>query len=92
MKFDDLDFRPHPNAPSRGTQALVKFPNGWSASVIDGDFSIYMGKGSGVYEIMAIRPDGELADDGEGELGQGPFQGDEAEIERILALIEAQEA
>ena len=90
MKFAELKFGPHSAVPSAGRQALVDFPNGWGASVIEGDFSIYMGKGSGVYEIIAFKPDGQFPDEDDGELGEGPFQGDEAEIERVLALIEAQ--
>jgi len=90
VRFSDLDFQPHRAFPQAGEQALVDFPNGWGASVIYGDFSIYMGRGSGVYEIAAFKPNGERAGDGDGELGEGPFQGDEAEIERVLALIEAQ--
>lgn len=90
MKFSDLKFRSHPILPDMSQQAVVYFPNGWFASVVNGGLTSFMTEKTGEYEIGIRAPDGEMYDnDDDEELGHGPYQGDEAEIERILSLIEA---
>lgn len=47
MKFEELEFKPHPRG--FGIQALVQFPNGYCASVVKNEFS-YGGE-RGLYEL-----------------------------------------
>lgn len=52
MKFADLEFKPHPNHRS-GVQALVEFPNGYGASIIQTEFSY--GGDAGLYELAVFK-------------------------------------
>lgn len=58
-EFKDLEFKPHPNAPT-GIQALEEFENGYSISVIRTHYSY--GGDEGLYEL-AIFYDGDICYD-----------------------------
>lgn len=55
-EFGKLVFNDHPNG--RGIQAIVKFNNGYGASVVKGEFS-YGGR-DGLFELAVIGENGEL--------------------------------
>jgi hypothetical protein len=83
--FSDLNWQPHPDRPEFGRYAEVAFPNGWTATFLDGDFSIYMK--DGIYEIQPWKPDGNMPEDG--DLGGGPFHGDDGAMQIIMNVIES---
>ncbi len=68
-----------PRAAIGGEQAIVKFPNGYSASVLRGGHSYSAG---GTYEIAVLGPDGDITYD---VLGYQT----EAEANAVLAAIAA---
>lgn len=51
MRIDEIEFEDHPSSP--GERAVVKFPNGYSASIIQGG-PFYTTDGT--YEIAVIDP------------------------------------
>jgi hypothetical protein len=55
MKFNDLVFEKHKNAPDFSIQAKVKFDNGYGASVIRGPHSY--GGPEGLYELAVLKGD-----------------------------------
>ena len=57
MKVSDLEFKPHP-AELGGAQAIVKFNNGYGASVITG-WQFYTDKDHS-YELAVLGKDGKL--------------------------------
>jgi hypothetical protein len=59
MKFEDLEFVPHPSW--RGVQARTTFENGYGASVIKADQSY--GGSKGFYELAVFGPDGHITYD-----------------------------
>jgi len=84
--FYDLNWQPHPERPDLGRWAETSFLNGWTATLLDGNFSIYMKRG--VYEIQPWTPDGGMPD--EGDLAGGPFHGDDGAMQIIMNVIERQ--
>lgn len=52
MKFEELDFRPHPSTMG-GVRATHDFPNGYGVSVIRTPFS-YGGR-EGLYELAVMK-------------------------------------
>jgi hypothetical protein len=52
--FKDLEFTPHPYVT--GKRAVLKFPNGYSASVLFGD--MFYSNGVDTYELAVIDQDG----------------------------------
>lgn len=82
--IDDLDWKPHP-AGIGGERAVVKFPNGYGASVVRGGMFYTDG---GTYELGVLGPDGHLT-------YETPITGDvlgyqtAEEINDVLARIEA---
>lgn len=83
--FDDLDFKPHPNKMG-GVQAIIKFDNGYGASVVKTPHSY--GGANGFYELAVFGKDGNITydtpvtDDVLGHLC-------EAEVTTILAQIQS---
>jgi predicted dehydrogenase len=60
--FKDLEFKPHPNfGHDNGVQAIIKFENGFGASVVCTPFT-YGGK-EGLYELAVLKDDGSLTYD-----------------------------
>ena len=55
-EFGKLHFNEHPNG--FGVQAIVKYENGYGASVVKHDYSY--GNRDGLFEIAVIGPDGDL--------------------------------
>ena len=55
--FDDLQFNPHPNHPG-GVQAVIKFENGYGASVVKTPYTY--GGNEGLYELAVLDSDGHL--------------------------------
>jgi hypothetical protein len=54
--FKDLEFTPHPSIT--GKKAVLKFPNGYSVSVLFGD--MFYSNGRDTYELAAIGRNGVL--------------------------------
>ena len=77
---------PHPVAMMGGMQRKYQFPNGYGASVIQGEFSY--GGDEGLFELAVFGPDGHLTYD-------TPITDDvlgyltEEDVVKTLALIEA---
>ena len=59
MNIEDLDFEPHP-AGMGGVRAVVNFPNGFSASVVSGEF--FYSTEDKPYELAVLR-DGDITYD-----------------------------
>jgi hypothetical protein len=55
--FEELKFQSHPMG--MGKQCIVQFPNGYGASVVQGEHT-YGGK-DGLYEIAVFGKDGEIS-------------------------------
>lgn len=86
MKFEDLDFNPHPIL--NGIKAEAEFPNGFGASVIKGPFSF--GGEAGFYELAVLKDgklcfDTDVAHDVEGWLKP-------EDVTRLLQQIESLDA
>ena len=87
MRIKDLEFKVHP-AGLDGFQAIVKFPNGYSASVLTG--SLFYTNNESPYEIGILNHKGGL------DYNTGIEEGDavigyltEEEANEVLAKIEA---
>jgi hypothetical protein len=52
MKFEDLQFKPHPN--DLGKQATIFFENGYGASVVGGRWGLY-GDGESTFELAVLK-------------------------------------
>jgi len=57
MKFSDLQFKPHPNYPDTGIQAIHYFDNGYGVSVVrfTTEFGGSYGADEGLYEVAIIK-------------------------------------
>lgn len=58
--FKDLDFKPHPNHLS-GVQAVIKFDNGYGASVVCTPYTY--GGDRGLYELAVFGKNGHITYD-----------------------------
>jgi hypothetical protein len=61
LKFEDLKFNEHAWHPVDGTQAIVKFTNGYGASVVKTATSY--GGNRGLYELAVLGIDGHISYD-----------------------------
>ena len=60
--FKDLDFKPHPNLGHiGGVQAIIKFKNGYGASVVRSEYTY--GGSDGLYELAVLDNDGHITYD-----------------------------
>ena len=82
MKFEDLQFKPHPMPTVFSTQATHTFPNGWGVSVITG-YGAYGG-----LELAVLR-DGDLHYDNPVALGDVRGYLTEDAVEALMAEIES---
>jgi hypothetical protein len=80
--FESLNFNPHPMG--FGKQCVVQFPNGYSASIVQSEYT-YGGK-EGLYELAVFGKDGNITydtpitNDVEGYLS-------ESDVESLLTQI-----
>ena len=82
MKFEDLQFRPHPIPRMFDKQAQHTFPNGWGVSVITG-------KGAyGKLELAVLR-DGDLHYANPVALGDMRRYLTEDDVEALMSEVEA---
>ena len=60
--FKHLDFKPHPNLGHiGGVQAIIKFKNGYGASVVRSEYTY--GGSDGLYELAVLGKDGHITYD-----------------------------
>lgn len=59
INFNDLQFKPHPMG--FGKQAIIKFSNGYGASVVQGPYTY--GGDAGLYELAVFGKDGYITYD-----------------------------
>ncbi len=58
--FKDLEFKEHPNGMG-GVQAIIKFDNGFGASIVKTPYSY--GGAKGLYELAVFGKDGDITYD-----------------------------
>ncbi len=58
--FEDLEFKDHPNGMG-GVQAIIKFDNGFGASIVKTPYSY--GGSKGLYELAVFGKDGDITYD-----------------------------
>jgi hypothetical protein len=75
--FKDILFKPHPSG--NGVIGVIKFHNGYGASVIKCDIS-YGGK-SGLYELAVLKNGDAISDDNSGWLS-------EEDVTKLLVQIQ----
>ena len=82
VTFQELEFQLHPMG--MGKQCIVQFPNGYGASIVQGEHTY--GGSKGLYELAVLGKDGEITYD-------TPITNDvlgylsEAEVEKTLLDI-----
>lgn len=106
MLFTDLEWVPHPARPDLGQRSEAVFANGWTVTLLRGDFSIHMERARKVgkpevFEIAIWEPEQPILQDaitirtvpllcGDFSIHM-PLLGDAAEMQRIMDLVEKQE-
>ena len=59
ISFQELEFQPHPMGI--GKQCIVQFPNGYGASIVQGQYTY--GGSEGLYELAVFGKDGDITYD-----------------------------